>query len=70
MTSTAGPPRRIVLDSNGAPSSVWLVNELPKRPTGKILKREIEAPVASAEAPSPGGPVGVLTAPHRSAEER
>jgi long-chain acyl-CoA synthetase len=27
------------------PRHVWLVNELPKGPTGKILKREIKAPV-------------------------
>ena len=28
------------------PRSVWLVDELPKGPTGKILKREIEAPAS------------------------
>ena len=27
------------------PRRVWLVDELPKGPTGKILKREIEVPV-------------------------
>jgi long-chain acyl-CoA synthetase len=26
------------------PRLVWFVDELPKGPTGKILKREIEAP--------------------------
>jgi long-chain acyl-CoA synthetase len=26
------------------PRVVWLVDELPKGPTGKILKREIEVP--------------------------
>ena len=26
------------------PRDVWFVDELPKGPTGKILKREIEAP--------------------------
>jgi long-chain acyl-CoA synthetase len=30
------------------PRVVWLVDELPKGPTGKILKREIEAPDAAA----------------------
>ena len=27
------------------PRHVWFVDELPKGPTGKILKREIEVPV-------------------------
>jgi long-chain acyl-CoA synthetase len=27
------------------PRVIWLVDELPKGPTGKILKREIEVPV-------------------------
>jgi long-chain acyl-CoA synthetase len=31
------------------PREVWLVDELPKGPTGKILKREIHPPVAPAE---------------------
>ena len=26
------------------PRRVWILDELPKGPTGKILKREIEAP--------------------------
>jgi long-chain acyl-CoA synthetase len=30
------------------PRQVWLVDELPKGPTGKILKREIEPPRAEA----------------------
>ena len=29
------------------PRKVWLVDDLPKGPTGKILKREIEVPTAS-----------------------
>ena len=32
------------------PRRVWLVDELPKGPTGKILKREIKPPVFVAEA--------------------
>jgi long-chain acyl-CoA synthetase len=28
------------------PRYVWFVDELPKGPTGKILKREIRAPTA------------------------
>jgi long-chain acyl-CoA synthetase len=32
------------------PRHVWFVDELPKGPTGKILKREIRAPVAVAGA--------------------
>ncbi len=32
------------------PRHVWLVSELPKGPTGKILKREIEAPVGERQA--------------------
>jgi len=28
------------------PRQVWFLDELPKGPTGKILKREIEAPDA------------------------
>ncbi|MDQ3777520.1 MAG: AMP-binding protein, partial [Actinomycetota bacterium] len=30
------------------PRQVWLVDELPKGPTGKILKREIKAPVEAS----------------------
>ena len=30
---------------------VWIVDELPKGPTGKILKREIKVPVAELTAP-------------------
>ena len=29
------------------PRQLWFVDELPKGPTGKILKREIQPPVAS-----------------------
>ena len=32
------------------PRVIWLVDELPKGPTGKILKREIEAPQPRREA--------------------
>ncbi len=32
------------------PRVVWFIDELPKGPTGKILKREIEAPVSSEAA--------------------
>ena len=28
------------------PRQIWIVDELPKGPTGKILKREIEVPVS------------------------
>jgi long-chain acyl-CoA synthetase len=30
------------------PRQVWFVDELPKGPTGKILKREIEVPQEAA----------------------
>jgi long-chain acyl-CoA synthetase len=33
---------------------VWIVDELPKTPTGKILKREVEAP-ADLVAPHTAG---------------
>ena len=36
------------------PRKVWFVDELPKGPTGKILKREIEVP---QEVAGPGAPV-------------
>ena len=29
------------------PRSVWIMDELPKGPTGKILKREIEPPAVT-----------------------
>jgi long-chain acyl-CoA synthetase len=31
------------------PRVIWLVEELPKGPTGKIIKREIEVPVEELE---------------------
>jgi long-chain acyl-CoA synthetase len=34
------------------PRKVWFVDELPKGPTGKILKREIEVPAEVAETAS------------------
>ena len=30
------------------PRIVWIVDELPKGPTGKVLKREIEVPEETA----------------------
>jgi long-chain acyl-CoA synthetase len=35
------------------PRQVWLLDELPKGPTGKILKREITAPKPAIKAPQP-----------------
>ena len=37
------------------PRKVWFVDELPKGPTGKILKREIEVPSEVAEASGASG---------------
>jgi long-chain acyl-CoA synthetase len=34
------------------PRHVWFVGELPKGPTGKILKREIDVPAADRAATS------------------
>src|SRR4029077_15447335 len=34
------------------PRVVWFVDDLPKGPTGKILKREIETPVSAPRMPS------------------
>ena len=51
-SSRAARPRRGVAPGSGAarrlqvPTRVWFVDELPKGPTGKILKREIEVPTA------------------------
>ncbi len=48
-TATAGELRAFVKDRVAAykyPRHVWFVAELPKGPTGKILKREIEIPAA------------------------
>ena len=39
------------------PRTVWIVDELPKGPTGKILKREIKRP-AGDESATNGEPVG------------
>ena len=33
------------------PRHVWFVDELPKGPTGKILKREIEVPETTSGSP-------------------
>ena len=49
-TATAGELRAFVKERVAAykyPRHVWFVDELPKGPTGKILKREIEIPVAA-----------------------
>jgi len=37
------------------PRHVWIVEELPKGPTGKILKRDVKAPARSSEAAPRGG---------------
>ena len=47
----AGELRAFVKEQVAAykyPRRVWIVDELPKGPTGKILKREIELPVEVA----------------------
>ncbi len=49
-TATADELRAYVKEQVAAykyPRVVWLVDELPKGPTGKILKREIEPPTAA-----------------------
>jgi long-chain acyl-CoA synthetase len=51
--ATPGELREFVKERVAAykyPRHVWLVDELPKGPTGKILKREIHPPVPVAEA--------------------
>ncbi len=50
--STPGELRAFVKQRVAAykyPRHVWLVDDLPKGPTGKILKREIAPPAAAAE---------------------
>jgi long-chain acyl-CoA synthetase len=32
------------------PRAIWFVEELPKGPTGKVLKREIETPLSTSKA--------------------
>ena len=47
-TATPEELRNFVKDQLAAfkyPRVVWIVDELPKGPTGKILKREIKVPV-------------------------
>ena len=34
------------------PRTIWIVDELPKGPTGKILKREIKPPAAVSGPPT------------------
>ncbi|MGE4426110.1 MAG: hypothetical protein AB7G37_06645 [Solirubrobacteraceae bacterium] len=49
QTATADELRAFVKEKVAAykyPRKVWIVDELPKGPTGKILKREITAPAA------------------------
>jgi long-chain acyl-CoA synthetase len=51
--ATAGELREFVKERVAAykyPRHVWLVDELPKGPTGKTLKREITPPLATASA--------------------
>jgi len=38
------------LSRDGHPRTIWLVDELPKGPTGKILKRELEVPAEVAQS--------------------
>jgi hypothetical protein len=62
------------------PRHVWLVDELPKGPTGKILKREIQPPdqPAGAEVIDQWGPIhpgegtvdGALRAPRTTCDGR
>jgi len=40
------------------PRLIWFVDELPKGPTGKILKREIKAPDESLRRPEPAARSG------------
>ncbi len=49
MAATADDIRTYVKDRVAAykyPRQIWFSEELPKGPTGKILKREIEVPDA------------------------
>jgi len=51
------------------PRQVWLVDELPKGPTGKILRREVRRP--GADAPAPNAPAPNAPAPDaRDADAR
>ncbi len=55
---TADEIRGFVKDQVAAykyPRRVWIVDELPKGPTGKILKRELEVPADEASARGAGG---------------
>jgi long-chain acyl-CoA synthetase len=50
VCATAAELRAFVKEQVAAykyPRHVWLVDELPKGPTGKILKRRIELPAAA-----------------------
>jgi AMP-binding enzyme C-terminal domain len=67
--STAGELREFVKRCVAAyryPRQVWLVDELPKGPTGKILKREIKPPAALAKIEA----CGLRMAAYRRAPQR
>jgi long-chain acyl-CoA synthetase len=54
-TASADDLKAYVKDQVAAykyPRRIWFVDELPKGPTGKILKREIEVPERVGAAPS------------------
>ena len=60
-SATPGELREFVRDRVAAykyPRQVWLVEQLPKGPTGKILRREVHPPAAGehAEVPRPESP--------------
>ena len=57
-TATTGELRAFVKDRVAPykyPRYVWIEPDLPKGPTGKILRREVSAPQDLRQAPRPGG---------------
>ncbi len=57
-TATTGELRAFVKDRIAPykyPRYVWIEPDLPKGPTGKILRREVSAPQDLRQAPRPGG---------------
>jgi long-chain acyl-CoA synthetase len=57
-TATTGELRAFVKDRIAPykyPRYVWIEPDLPKGPTGKILRREVSAPQDLMQAPRPGG---------------
>ena len=50
------------------PRHIWFVDELPKGPTGKILKREIELPATAARRPTERGCARATTRLHKACE--